>query len=176
MTKRSKTRSGSFAFIHEVSPDGLRYRITPQHDEWRDAMRAADDGDKSVLVALMKSGQPMPKEIVRHIGDLIDRWDWKLPEGKGRRRAPSYEPSHADSALSLADFLVNHLLDSGKSLPDAVKEVAAHFAAHLPEDGVKETVLREYHAKRRSPDRRDKKRGYDAAYNAKRRAKANKCT
>jgi hypothetical protein len=140
----------------EVSSEG-EFFINPQLERWLDAIDDADGGDKSKLVAMMKSGDPLPDVIIPHIGDLIDRWDWVRP--KHRMRIPSHQLTDSDLKLNMANCEVNDLLASGKSLSDAIKEVAALHEEHR----IKETVLREYHDKRRSSARRAKARSYKRA-------------
>jgi hypothetical protein len=140
----------------EISSEG-EFIINPQLERWLDAIDDADGGDKSKLVALMKSGYPLPNVIIPHVGDLIDRWDWVRP--KHRMRIPSYRLTDNDLKLNMANCEVNDLVASGKSLSVAIKEVAALHEEH----GIKETVLREYHDKRRSSARREKARSYKRA-------------
>jgi hypothetical protein len=167
MTKRKKSGAANVApdiFEQAVGIDatgrlirlddvGLS-RLDPQIKKWLDAINDADGGSKSKLVALMKSGTPLPEVIIPHIGDLIDRWDWVRP--KHRMRIPSYQLTDNELRLDLANCEVNELLDGGVSLSDALKEVATQYEEH----GIKETVLREYHDKRRGHDRRAKARSY----------------
>jgi hypothetical protein len=125
--------------------------VDPWIDLWLDAIDVCEYGDKSKLVALMKSGCPLPNVIVPHIGDLIDRWDLVRP--KHRMRTPSYKLTNDDIAMSGACCDVDDLLSAGKSLPDALAVVAVGR-------GIKISVLREFHGKRRSPDRRAQARSY----------------
>jgi hypothetical protein len=130
-------------------------RVDPQIQKWVDAFDAFEDGDKAALVALLKSGHPIPAVIVPHIGDLLERWDMVRP--KHRMRIPSYRLTDNELKLHMANCEVDDLMSSGLvSLSDAIKEVAALYA----EFGIKETVLSEYHGKRRGDDRRVKARGY----------------
>lgn len=129
------------------------FDIPPQIDRWLDAIDAADEGDKSSLVALMKSGYPLPGVIIPHIGDLIDRWDLVKP--KHRMRIPSHRLTDEDIALNAASCDVVDLVSAGKSLSDAITKVETEH--HLPKG-----KLSEFRAKRLGPDRRVKARTYDA--------------
>jgi hypothetical protein len=133
--------------------DPYSFDIPPHIDSWLNAIDAADNGDKSVLVALMKSGHPLPDSIVPHIGDLIDRWNLVRP--KHRMRVPSHRLTDEDITLNAASCDVDDLLSAGKSLSVALTEVAT-------ERDLPESKLREYRAKRLGPDRRTKARGYNA--------------
>jgi hypothetical protein len=53
--------------------------IDPVVERWLDAFDAFENADKSKLVALMKSGAPLPNILVPHIGDLLDRWTISRP-------------------------------------------------------------------------------------------------
>jgi hypothetical protein len=122
---------------------------------WLDVLDAfEEDGDKSMLVALMKSGQPIPDAIVPHIGDLIDRWNIVRPNH--RMSIPSWRVTGNDLAMNAADCEVDDLVRLGMGVSEAIAKVAA---AH---DGLKASVLHEHRAKRRSPDRRIKARVHDA--------------
>jgi hypothetical protein len=143
-------------FGEPTSPgDTWSFDIPPHINSWLDAIDAADNGDKSTLVALMKSGYPLPDIIVPHIGDLIDRWDLVRP--KHRMRIPSHRMTDEDVAMNAASCDVDDLVSAGKSLEDAILEVSTVK--------LDMTKLSEYRAKRLGPDRRAKMR----TYNAKRR-------
>jgi hypothetical protein len=140
-------------FSEPSASDETGFAVDPYINSWLDALDAADGGDKSALVALMKSGRPLPGVIIPHIGDLIDRWDLVRP--KHRMRVPSHRLTDDDIALNAASCDVDDLVSSGKSLSDALTEVAVK--RDLPE-----SKLREYRAKRLGPERRVKARTYDA--------------
>src|SRR5712664_4044227 len=72
----------------------------PRNDIWLDALEELDRGDKSELVALLKSGYPIPPAIVPHIGDAIDRFDFKRPAHTPRKA--SYVMTDTDVALNSA--------------------------------------------------------------------------
>jgi hypothetical protein len=57
----------------------------PRNDVWLEALEAFDHGDKSELVALLKSGYPIPPAIVPHIGSLIER----VPSCRDGSRPPA---------------------------------------------------------------------------------------
>ena len=139
---------GNLLKFAEPTSDG-GFFIDPDIEKWFSAFEAFENGDKVALVALMKSGASIPDGVVPHLGDLIDRWDFIRP--KHRMRIPSYQLTDADIAMNEMDCNVNYLVRSGKALADAIEEVAARW-------GIKETVLAEYHGKRRGPDRRVKAR------------------
>jgi hypothetical protein len=127
--------------------------VPPVVTTWLNALETFDAGDKSSLVNLMKSGYPLPNELLPHIGDLIDRWDFKRPRHK--MRLPSYRLTPDEIKWHATCNDVDDRLAAGLSLDDALAEVAAGR-------GVNVTTLREYHAKRRGRHRRAKARMYDA--------------
>jgi hypothetical protein len=133
--------------------------IDPRVQKWLVAIDEAEAGDKSGLVALLKSGS-LPNIIVPHIGDLIERWDWVRP--KHRSRQPSHRMIAVDIAMNAACAELDELLAVGNPIRDAIVVVARSH-------GIKQTVLREYHTKRRGPKRRVQARAYDAKRRAKRR-------
>jgi hypothetical protein len=137
---------------------GGEFVIDPVIERWLDAFDAFENADKSKLVALMKSGTPLPNILVPHIGDLLDRWTISRPNH--RMRIPSYRMTDDDLKMNRANCEVDDLLEAGKSLADALAEAAAP-------DGIEISVLREYRAKRRSSERRAKART--------KAAKRNKC-
>jgi hypothetical protein len=140
---------------------GGEFAIDPEDERWLDAFDAFENGDKSKLVALMKSGYPPHPMLLPHLGDLLDRWSVVRP--KHRMRIPSHRLPDSDLKMNMACYDVDELLDEGKSLPVALAEIAA-------ECGIKISVLREFHAHRRGPDRRVKAR-QGAAKAAKRAVK-----
>ena len=88
-----------FEYLRELKIDRLmlfgKYRAdldltaVPQSvNQWLDALEAFDTGDKSSLVNLMKSGYPPPNELLPHIGDLLDRWDFD--DTPHKMQLPSY--------------------------------------------------------------------------------------
>jgi hypothetical protein len=126
----------------------------PHHvDAWLDALEDFDSGDKSTLVNLMKSGNPLPDELLPHIGDLLDRWAFKRPPHK--MRLPSYRMTRDELEMSNACAGVMDLLAAGLDLDAALTDVAAKHDVTVAK-------LREYYGKRRGPDRRAKARKYDA--------------
>jgi hypothetical protein len=133
--------------------------IDPRVGKWLVAIDEAEQGDKSALVALLKAGS-IPDVIVPHIGDLIERWDWVRP--KHRSRQPSHRMIAVDIAINAAGAELDELLAAGNPIGDAIDAVARSH-------GIKPTVLREYHTKRRGPKRRVQARDYDAKRRAKRR-------
>jgi hypothetical protein len=101
----------------------------------------------------MNSGYPLPSELLPHIGDLLDRWDFKRPPHK--MRLPSYRLTPDELKWNSACSKLDDLLAAGHRLDDALAEIAAGY-------GVNITTLREYHGKRRGRHRRAKARIYDA--------------
>jgi hypothetical protein len=136
-----------------LTADGGDVEVSSIVDLWLDALEDFDAGDKSSLVNLMMSGDPLPTELLSHIGDLLDRWDFRRPPHK--MRLPSYRMTIDELKMSSARADVEDRLAAGLSLDDAIAEVAAGR-------GVKATTLREYHDKRRGPHRRVEARIYDA--------------
>jgi hypothetical protein len=115
-------------------------------DPWLDALEAFDNGDKAPLIDLMKSGYPMPPAIVPHIGDLLERYEFKRPAGAPRKA--SYDMSETDVALNSADAAIDDLMATGKwKLPDAVAEIAA-------QRGIPVSKMNEHHAGRRRSQRK----------------------
>ena len=150
----AKRGIGSLIQFGEQASDG-EFSIDPCIQKWLNAFDAFEDGDKSKLVAVLKSGQPIPDVMAPHIGDLIERWNFVRP--KHRMRTPSYQLTNDDIAMNRLNCELDDLLaSSGKSLSVALAEIAASW-------GTKASVLREYHDKRRGPDRRVKARGYKRA-------------
>jgi hypothetical protein len=147
-------------FSEPSASDETGFAVDPYINSWLDALDAADDGDKSALVALMKSGRPLPGVIIPHIGDLIDRWNLVRP--KHKMRLPSHRWTEEDVAMNGACCDVDDLVSAGKSIDDALIEVAN-------ERELKMKTLSEYVAKRRGPDRRVKERTRDAKRRAGRR-------
>ena len=137
----------------KLTADGDDIEVSQCVDPWLDALVDFDAGDKSALVELMKSRYPLPDELRSHIGDLLDRWDFKRPPHK--MRIPSYRMTTDELRMNSACAEVGDRLAAGLSLDDAIAEVAAGR-------GVNVTTLREYHAKRRGRHRREKARIYDA--------------
>jgi hypothetical protein len=127
--------------------------VPPAVTTWLNALETFDAGDKSSLVNLMKSGYPLPNELLPHIGDLLERWDFKRPPHK--MRLPSYRLTPDEIKWHATCNDVNDRLAAGRSLDDALAEVAEGR-------GVNVTTLREYHAKRRGRHRRANARIYDA--------------
>jgi hypothetical protein len=125
--------------------------IDPRIERWLDAFHAADGGDKSALVRLLKSGHPIPDVIGPHIGDLIERWDLVPPAH--RMRTPSYRLTDDDIEMIAACSDVDDLVSAGKPLSAALDKIAARR-------GLPISKLREFHSKRRGPDRRVKARAY----------------
>jgi hypothetical protein len=66
-------------------------------NQWLDALDAFESGDKSRLVALLKCGYPIPKNMRPHIGDMLDRWDFKKP--KHKMRVPSHRMTDKEVEL-----------------------------------------------------------------------------
>jgi hypothetical protein len=127
------------------------FDIDPQIERWLVAIDEAEQGDKSLLVKLMQSGS-IPTDIVPHIGDLIKRcYHFKKPNH--RPATASHRLTDNDLKLNMANCDVDDLLAEGKSLSVAIKKAAA-------DHGMRESLLHEFHAKRRGPDRRVKARGY----------------
>jgi hypothetical protein len=117
-----------------------------RNDVWLDALEAFDRGDKSVLVALMKSGYPIPSAILPHIGDAIDRcYDFKRPAHAPRK--PTYIMTDTDVALNSADVEVGDLMRDGWTLADAIANVAN-------KRGLPASKLSEHHARRRRSQRK----------------------
>jgi hypothetical protein len=125
--------------------------VDPQIESWLDAFDAFEDGNKSPLVALLKSGHPIPDVMVPHLGDLIERWGFVKP--KHRMRTPSHQLTDTEISMITAGYEVDALLNAGKTLSVAVEETAA---AH----GVNAKSLHDFHAHRRGSDRRVKARSY----------------
>lgn len=74
--------------------------IDPRIQKWLVALDEAEVGDKSTLVALLKSGS-IPDRIVPHIADLIERcYDFKKP--KHRPRTPSHRMTEKEIAMNAA--------------------------------------------------------------------------
>jgi hypothetical protein len=116
---------------------------------WLDALDAFDHGDKSELVALLKSGYPIPPAIVPHIGDVIDRYDFKRPAHTPRKA--SYVLTDTDIALNSADAAVDDLISKGRSLADAIADIAN-------KRGIPVSKLSEHHAGRRRSQRKRSQR------------------
>jgi hypothetical protein len=115
-------------------------------DSWLDALEAFDNGNKAPLIDLMKSGDAIPPAIVPHLGDLLERYDFKRPAGAPRK--PSYEMSEIDVELSSADAAVNDLMATGQwTLEDAVAAIAKRR-------GISVSKLNEHHAGRRRSQRK----------------------
>jgi hypothetical protein len=80
MAKRSKPprKQQRRDYISDVlmfgspTPDG-DVDVDPVTARWLDAIYDADNGDKSALVALLKSGKMPPDGILPHVGDFIER-------------------------------------------------------------------------------------------------------
>ena len=136
----------------KYSADDDLIAVPQSVNQWLNALATFDAGDKSSLVNLMMSGYPLPNELLPHIGDLLDRWDFKRPPHK--MRLPSYRLTPDEIKWHATCNDVDDRLAAGLSLDDALAEVAAGR-------GVNVTTLREYHAKRRGRHRRAKARMYD---------------
>jgi hypothetical protein len=118
----------------------------PRNDVWLQALEAFDHGDKSELVALLKSGYPLPPAIVPHIGDIIDRYDFKRPAHTPRKA--SYVLTDTDIALNSANVAVCDLMSKGRLL------LADAIAAVANKRGIPVSKLSEYHAGRRRSQRK----------------------
>jgi hypothetical protein len=119
-------------------------------EPWLDALEAFDRGDKSELVALLKSGYPIPPAIAPHIGDIFERYDFKRPAHTPRK--PSYVLTDTDITLSFADAAVDDLMSKGWPQADAIADVAN-------KRGILVSKLSEHHAgRRRSQRKRSHKR------------------
>jgi hypothetical protein len=163
--------------------------IDPRTERWLDVLDSFEDsGNKSKLVAMLKSGHSLPDVILPLIGDMIDRWNLVRP--KHRMRIPSHRVPANDIAMNMANCELEDLLNSGKplSVADAAADIVAKHNERIrtqidlgvltEEDGRKRfltnSMLEEWHAKRRSPDRRIKDRTYKRKpriYKAKRAGK-----
>jgi hypothetical protein len=164
-SKKKPPREPSiFDYLRALEVDRLmlfgKYRadldliVVPQSvNQWLNALETFDAGDKSSLVNLMKSGDPLPNELLPHIGDLLDRWDFKRPPH--RMRLPSYRLTPDEIKWPSTCKNVKDRLAAGLSLDDALANVAASR-------GVNATTLREYYTERRGRHRRAKARMYDA--------------
>jgi len=83
--------------------------------------------------------------IIPHIGDVIDRHDFKKPAHKPRK--PSYVLTDNDMALSSADAAVIDLMSKGCSLDEAIAAIAN-------KRGISVSLLIEHHARRRRVQRK----------------------
>jgi hypothetical protein len=74
--------------------------VDPRVEKWLVGIDAAEEGDKSALVALLQSGS-VPNVIAPHIGDLLERcYDFKKP--KHRPRTPSHRLTDKEIAMNAA--------------------------------------------------------------------------
>jgi hypothetical protein len=156
MTKRSRKSEilnpfEQYGDKHHRPARLILFNDDPRNDVWLDALEAFDRGDKSELVALLKSGDPLPPAIIPHIGDAIDRYDFKRPAHAPRKA--SYILTDADIALNSANVAVDDLMSKGRPLADAIAAVAN-------KRGISVSKLSEHHARRR---RSQRKRGYFCA-------------
>jgi hypothetical protein len=125
--------------------------VDPRIENWLDAIEAADSGDKSPLVVLLKRGTAVPGCILPHLGDLIERWEWRRPSH--RMRVPSYLLTDDEIAMNAACVEVEELVAEGMTVEQAVADVAHRHNLNA-------RTLAEYYAKRRSAERRVKARSY----------------
>ncbi|XIA62192.1 hypothetical protein ACFIOY_21360 [Bradyrhizobium sp. TZ2] len=147
MTKRSRKSEifEQYGDKHHRPSRVILFDDDPRNDVWLDALDAFDRGDKSELVALLKSGYSLPPAIVAHIGDAIDRYDFKRPAHAPRKA--SYVLADADIALNSANVAVDDLMSKGRSLVDAIAAVAN-------KRDIPVSKLTEYHAGRRRSQRK----------------------
>jgi hypothetical protein len=124
----------------------ILFEDDPRTDVWLDALEAFDRGDKSELVALLKSGYPIPPAIVPHIGDAIDRYDFKRPAHAPRKA--SYVLTDTDIELNSANVAVDDLMSKGRLL------LADAIAAVANKRGIRVSKLTDYHAGRRRSQRK----------------------
>jgi hypothetical protein len=158
---RMKVRADRLILFSKPAYDEGGLEIDTCTAQWLDALDAFEGGDKSRLVILMKSGYPLPKHMLPHIGDMIDRW--KIVRPAHKMSMPSHQWTDDDVAMYAADCDLNDLLKAGKPFEVALKEIIAKH-------GVKESKMRAYHAKRIGPERRAKARVYDAKRRVRRRS------
>jgi hypothetical protein len=91
---------GAPASSNHGSISAGEFVIDPQIEKWLVAIDEAEEGDKSALVALMKSGS-LPAVIAPHIGDLIERcYHFKKPGH--RPRTPSHRLTDKEIAMNAA--------------------------------------------------------------------------
>src|SRR5437016_5745242 len=73
-------------------------------EPWIRALQDIDrHDDKTGLVELLKSKQPMSDKVRWHVADLLERYQLKLMHGgRGGRRTPSYDYSPTEAQLKAA--------------------------------------------------------------------------
>jgi hypothetical protein len=84
------------------------------------------------LLKLLASDAEMSPNVRRHLRDLIDRYELKRP--RGRQRAPSYDLTPRQLALSQGVALVRSSVARGMS-------IAAACERHAAEAGVSADTL-----------------------------------
>jgi hypothetical protein len=91
--------------------------------DWYKALERIDNnGDKGLLVFLLKWGPRVTRVVQFHIGDMLDRKN--LRNKPGRPRVPSYTLSESEFAVAYMSAKVEDLIKGGMNFDDAVAKVA----------------------------------------------------
>jgi hypothetical protein len=112
---------------------------TRENAAWYEALVAIDArDDKQPLIKLLQSGQKVPPSIAFYIGDLLARYQLKLPRSRPRR--PAYQRTQEQINLIAAEIEVHRLVHQDEvPLAEALEKVAAE--SKLPIETVQSAYL-----------------------------------
>jgi hypothetical protein len=95
---------------------------------WALAVEAIDQrGDKSPLMKLLRSADPLPPEGRAFIADLLDRHELKK-KTLGRPRLPIYDRSLIEAVLLIGIQRIQEYREKGMDIENAVHFAAKEFA------------------------------------------------
>ena len=98
--------------------------------EWITAIEAIDKrGDKTPLLALLKSQHDLSPEVRFYLADLLERHELKKPPH--RPRTPAYDRTAADAALELAVRRVRDYKSGGMGIERALERVSTEHSIPL---------------------------------------------
>lgn len=124
-------------------------------DDWYDALHALDKRkDKTALLSMLCSSEPMSDAVRRHLADLIERYKFVKP--RGGAVTPSYDKTPAQEKKWMAKMEVRRLVHEERpakrlSVDDAVDVVAPRFGLS------KKTLKNDYYGRTGDAQRQRKR-------------------
>ena len=118
--------------------------------QWIRALECVDQhGDKSLLLALLKSKRDLPLKARGYLSDLLARY--QLIKKVGGQTTPAYDRTAAEAALGMAVQHVRELVMDGMRVADALEQTCQIR-------GIPPNILELAYKKRRGSTRRMERR------------------
>jgi len=99
-------------------------------DDWIMALEAIDKrGDKTPLLALLRSKRKLLDKVRSYLADLIDRY--QFVKKRGGKLTPEYNRTENNAILELGIIQVKGLVKRGKRVKDALEEISESLGVQL---------------------------------------------